>query len=621
MSIVLLYFGILALGEQPWIRATVMMDQPNRHFYQLEMTFPPRKGEIRSIKMATWTPGSYKIRDFSKNVESFAAFDLQGNPLQWTKSDKSTWDIKTPVDAGFKVRYQVFAYTFSVRTSFLSDVHGFINPASVFFYEAGHLSTGYTVLVKPPEGWSVASCLEKLDEAHFKAKNFDELVDSPFQFGKFRRHEYQVRHIPHYWLIAGDVNLNEVEMINALKAIGETVGDLFGDFPFKNYYIFSQFRLDGAGGGLEHHNATMVQGHSSKLRTKKGWYRFLGLMIHEYFHAWNVKTIRDESLGPFDYQNENYTDLLWLHEGWTSYYDTLLMGRAGFLNDKKLLKAFSKQIVGYIERPATSRQSLREASFNAWIHQYQPSATRNNSQTSYYKDGAVSGLALDLLIRHSSKGEKSLDDVMRILYNDYGKQNRPINWEIVGKVLGAVAGPNSAAFLDTYVAHAEPLPLALLLDYAGLEMVWSAALDEDDEDDVGKSVQENSPYAPNPKVSLGIKVLSKKGASYISDVIRDRTGWQAGLDFGDEILAINDRRVSANNFDEILGWSRPGDEVTVLLNRAGKVLTVSVKLEEHNRKLELKLREDASTLEKKIYKDMFGTLTMADQKVAPTRAE
>lgn len=561
------------------------------------MVFPGAEVSERQLHMAAWTPGSYRIRDFARNVEAFTALDLNDQPLAWTKTDKSTWQVVVPNGAPFKIRYKVFAYEFSVRTSYLDYDQGFINAASVFFYETEQKARPFEIQVLAPDGWAVASALPKHDATHFHAKSFDHLVDSPFQFGNFRRHEYQVGEIPHYWLIAGEVSLNEDEMVKSLKIIGETVGKLFGDYPFDNYYIFSQFRLDGAGGGLEHANSTMVQGHGNKLRTKKGWDQFLGLVFHEYFHAWNVKAIHDQVLGPFDYQTENYTQLLWLHEGWTSYYDTILMARAGFWSDKEVLKALAKDVKGYLESPGTDRQSLRDASFDSWIHQYQPSQTSNNSRVSYYSEGAMSGFALDLLIRHETEGEKSLDDVMRLLYDTYAREKRGITWQNVSAAVESVAGKAGVTFLDTYVAQAHTLPLEKMMDYAGLTMKWS--LDIESEDKKG-------PQATNPPVSLGATVRRRNGAIFIEDVVRDHAGWEAGLDFGDEVIAINDRRVQAENFNEVLGWSRPGDEVKVLVNRGGSMLLLALKLEEKPKKLKLVAREKPTELNTLIYNNMFG---------------
>ena len=608
--ITLFYLANFLLGSSAdALQATVRMDNPEHHFYQVEIQFPKGERVLREIKMAVWTPGSYKVRDFARNVEGFKAFDLNNNPLTWIKTDKSTWVINVPPDVAFKVSYQVFANEFTVRTSYLDSFSGFINPASVFFYEPDNSTLPYEVEVFPAQGWAADSSLSKRGARIFTAADWDELVDSPIIFGNFARHGFEVRGIPHHWLISGDVNMNVPEMINAMKKIGETVGDLFGGYPFANYYIFSSFRLDGGGGGLEHRNSTMVLGHSNRFREKKGWDRFLGLIIHEYFHAWNVKAIRDKALGPFDYQTENYTDLLWLHEGWTSYYDTLLMTRAGFWDQDLLRKEIAKMVDAYNKRPGVRQQSLHGASFNAWIHQYQRSQTSRNSHISYYSGGALSGLALDLLIRHKTKNEASLDDVMRKLFQDYALQGRSIDWGILVEVTTAVIGEDAGPFFQTYIREANPFNWEILLSYAGLEMRYT---DDDEKKKDGEDKKEgedkveNKPYDPNPKVTMDIEVSFQGRSVIVDQVLRNGAGWKAGLDYDDEILAINDRRVYQENFEKILGWSRPGDEVQVLLSRGDKIMTLAVKLEEKPKNLALVRDKNANELEAQIYTALFN---------------
>ena len=610
----LLIFCLVAQDVPP-VRSTVQMTRPDQHFYQIDMSFPGRNRENRELKMAAWTPGSYKIRDFARNVEGFQAFDTEDKPLSWRKTDKATWVIEVPKETPFKISYRVFAFEHTVRTSYLDSFYGFINPASVFFYEPG-TAFPYEVLTFPEQGWLAASALPQLSTNRFIAANWDQLVDSPFQFGPFRRHDFDVRGIPHHWYIDGDLNMNEPEMVDAIRRIGETVGDLFDAYPFKDYYIFSLFRLDGAGGGLEHANSTMVQGSSDIFRDKKGWDKFLSLMIHEYYHAWNVKAIHDKVLGPFDYQNESYSELLWLHEGFTSYYDILLMGRAGFWDEKELLKKFAEEVQTYLDRPGVLYQSLTEASFNAWIHQYQPSETSRNSRISYYQAGSMAALAFDLLLRHKTRNKESLDGFMATLYRDYGAKGKAIDWHVVRNLAQKVAGEDGADFFDTYLRGVNPLPMDSFLAYAGLDMIY---LDPDEEEDkkeenkeAGKeeaegevAPAEKKPFDPFPKVTLGIDTTARNDAMFVANVKREGAGWKAGLDFDDEILAINGRRVSQDNFERILAWSRPGDEVAVLVSRANKILTLKVVLEPQPKKLKLVPNPDASSLQKRIFADLF----------------
>ena len=623
--------ALLAAEPEP-VAVTLKMERPERHFYQVELRFPPRERTARILKMPVWIPGSYKVRDFARNVIRFEAIDPQGKPLGWNRTDKTTWAVQVPSGSGFTVSYEVFADEYSVRTSYLDSFFGFINPTDVFLYEKDHKATPYEIKVEPYEQWSAVAPLEKLEPNRYRASDWDELADSPFQFGNFRRHELMIKGLPHYWIIAGNVDMNETEMVSSLKTIAETVGDLFGSFPFKRYYIFSQFRLDGGRGGLEHRNSTMVQADGNAMRTKKGWDNFLGLIIHEYFHAWNVKSVRDQPLGPFDYQQEVYTNLLWLHEGWTRYYDTILMARAGFWDADELRKDLSRQIDNYKKKPALGTQSLAEASFNAWINFYQPGNNHRNDHLNYYNDGSVAAFGLDLLIRHKTRNEASLDSVIKAFYDEYGQKDEPINADLVLAMVERIGGRACSDYLENHVFGRTPVPLETLVDHAGLTLTY-----EDEEDEKKKTekpaapppvpaapaVAEGSstpaesadaepseletpePYAPNPEVSMGLETVVRDDVVIVRGVRRDGPAWQAGLTYDDEILAINQRRVRGSNLTRVLGWSRPGDEVQVLVSRADHILTLPLKLESKPKKLRLQKQENMNDLQESIYNSLF----------------
>ncbi len=602
-----LFLGMMFALEDAPVKAVVKMERPERHYYQVEMTFPAEENQRRELKMAVWTPGSYKVRDFARNVEQFQAFSEDGTPLSWQKIDKSTWVVAATSGAPFKITYQVFADELSVRTSYLDSFRGAINPASVFFYEPTKKQSPIDLNLSLPKGWSAACAMQERGPNRYQAANWDNLVDSPILVGALRRHDFEVRDIPHYWVVSGEVDMNETEMVESMRKIGETVGDIFGAYPFSRYYFLSHFELEGAGGGLEHANSTLVHGSSMKMRTQDGWEGFLGLLFHEYFHAWNVKAIHDEVLGPFDYQQEVYTDLLWLHEGWTSYYNTILMGRAGFWDEKKLVKKVAEKVDRYLKSPGIDQQSLMDASFNAWIHQYQPTNASRNARVSYYPMGAMSGLAMDLLIRHKTRNKANLDDVLRRFYRYYALQGRSITWEDVELVLGDVGGKAAQDFLDKHIREANPLPLETCLGYAGLKLVY-----EDDEEkkpeDKGdeKDQAKAKPFSPNPKVSMGIDAGKQNGAMVIHWVRKDGAGWDAGLAMDDEILAFDNLRVTPGNYESLLGWHRPGDVVRVLVNRGGKLIEKSVKLQAKPKKLKLVREEEPSSLQNLIYDSLFS---------------
>ena len=416
--------------------------------------------------------------------------------------------------------------------------------------------------------------------------------------------------------------MNEPEMVKAMVKIGETVGDIFGGYPFKNYWFLSNFRLIPSRGGLEHRNSTMIHGTSDQYRERAQWENFERLVIHEYFHAWNVKAIQDTALRQgIDYQNETYTKLLWVHEGWTNFYHAQVMMRAGFWDDKRLLKDWADKITSMRDTPGHKVQSLSDASFHAWIHYYRKTETRNNSQVSYYRGGALSALCLDLMIRHQTKNRKSLDDVMRHLYQDYAVEGKGISIEAINQVLDTMVGSAGRNFLDHYVHKPNSLPFEDMLSYAGIRMEYVDPDKKDKKDGDSKDQAEDKkdgaqgkkaktppkpkPFKPHPPVELGVKTYFRESAVVVSDVPRDGMGWQAGLDFGDEILAINKRRISKHNFKKSLAWFMPGEKVMLLVNRGNKILEIELTLPEKPKKLKLVLRKDADDLQRSIYNSLF----------------
>lgn len=601
LSILFFLNMVMPYQSEP-VRITVSMEEPTHHYYQIEIMFPARNMTRREIMMPTWTPGSYKIRDHARHVEGFTALDLNNTPLPWEKKSKAVWEVQTTANQPFKVIYRLFSYDFTVRTNYLDSFYGYLNPASSFFYEKDRSQLPIRVRVVPQKEWIAAVPLPKQGANTYIADNWDQLVDSPMMFGPLRIHEFQVNNVVHRWVIAGEANIDETAAIEALKGIAKASADVFGHFPFNRYFFLTAFKAGGRRGGLEHRNNTLVTYDGLNLRNQKGWDGFLGLMFHEYFHAWNVQAIRDEVLFNQDYQKETYTKLLWMHEGWTSYYDTQLMVRAGFWKPKRLMKAWADEVAKYRKTPGVLEESLVSASFDAWIHYYQSSEARNNSQVSYYSAGALSGLAMDLFIRHQTRNKMSLDNIMQQLYQKYAMQGEGVSMQKLMDILEDSVGYSATQFILEYIMKPNPLPLDQVLGYAGLEVVEE------------KTSKEKPAFEKIEQVSLGITTSTTDGRVFVRDVRRNSNGWKAGLDFGDEILAVNGRRITAATMEKTLSWSRPGDEVVVLVSRSNKILRLNVRLELEQKKLKLKKVDAPTPLQQEIYAGVFNPLGVEEKK-------
>ncbi len=404
----------------PTINYTVSMSKPATHLLEVEMhlnwaTMPDQP----ELKMPVWTPGSYLIREYARHVESFTAKDAGGADLTWRKTNKNTWQIDAKGTKEIVVRYNVYANELTVRTNELNDEHAFFNNAALLMYPKDNLNVASTVKVVPFGNWKVATGLPKVEgEANtFRAENFDILYDSPFEVSDYKEISFNVQGKPHRFVMSGDGNYDLPKLAADTTKIIEQAFKIFGELPYNDYTFIVNTR---GGGGLEHLNSTALQFPRLNFASKHN--NFLSLVAHEYFHLWNVKRIKPDALGPFDYENENYTRLLWFAEGGTAYYESVLMRRADLITADEFISGREEQILSLQNRPGRFETSLEDASFNAWIKYYRPDENAVNNQISYYDKGELVNFLLDIEIRQASNGAKSLDDVLRYLYAEYSQE-------------------------------------------------------------------------------------------------------------------------------------------------------------------------------------------------------
>src|ERR1044071_4692669 len=459
-------------GAPPEISFTVSMSKPHTHLLEVEMHLrAPRLPAQVNLIMPVWAPGSYLIREFERHVQDFAATDATGHSLRWQKTNKNTWHIETSGARELKVSYQVYANELSVRTNDLNDRHAHWNNVALLMYPEGQISARSTWRVVPFGDWKVATGLPAVPgQANtFRAESFDVLYDSPVEVGRFKTIAFEVRNVPHRIVIDGEGNYDTERIRRDVQKIVETQASMMGDIPYRDYtfIVHAHTRTDG---GLEHLNSTSIIVERNGFRAPASYLTFLSVMSHEFFHLWNVKRIRRDALGPFDYTKENYTKLLWVAEGITEYYGQLMLRRAGLISTEAYLGHLASQIQDVQDTPGRKVMSAEDASFNSWIKEYRPDENSINSQISYYDKGELLGLLLDLEIRRRSNNAKSLDDVMRMLYNDFFKKNRNYTPADFQKVCETAAGSSLEDFFARYVRGTDELPYNQVLSAAGLEI-------------------------------------------------------------------------------------------------------------------------------------------------------
>ncbi|WP_460925206.1 M61 family metallopeptidase [Pontibacter brevis] len=538
------------------LRYTLSMPQPHTHYFEVEAELSGAKKNYVDFTLPVWAPGSYLVREFAKNVESFEATDKAGKALRSEKIDKNTWRVYSNRADVVRAKYDVYAYELSVRTSYLDASHGYVNGTSVFMYPEGYENLSGTLVVKPYQGWNkVSTGLKSTGKFTYTFPNYDILADSPLEIGNHEVYTFTAAGVPHEVAMYGEGNYVPDRLMADMKKIVEEAVTVIGELPVERY-VFIVHNLNRGGGGLEHLNSTTLQTSRWNYGTEAGYNGFLSLVAHEYFHLWNVKRLRPLALGPFNYNQENYTDLLWVSEGITSFYDDLIVRRAGFTTPQRYLDVVAGSITSVENTPGNKIQTVAEASFDAWIKYYRRNENSNNAEVSYYTKGGVLGQLLNMEIMEATNGDKSLDDVMRYMYKRYYKQlNRGFKEAEFKEALEKVSGRNMDAFFRNYVNGTATPDYNEYFDAAGLRLV---------------NMNEGSNLP-----SWGATTAVSDGKVTVRGVNRGSSAYEGGLNVDDEIIAVNGYRVG-NDLDRYVGGLRVGDTAEVLITRDGQLQTLRI---------------------------------------------
>jgi len=562
------------------VRYTVSMPDPNSHLLHVKMEVRGAPGSSTDFIMPAWTPGSYKVRDFAKNVQDFSA-----GKQAWKKVDKSRWRVAAGGDV--TIEYKVWAFELSVQSSHVDADHANINGASVFFYLDGHKDAPITLDLKIPRGWRISSGLERLGHV-LTAPNYDILVDCPIEIGTFVQRTFKVKGVPHHVVIHGEGNYDEKKMVDDVRKIVETEVQILRHIPYK-HYTFQLHNASERGGGLEHLNSTALQYPANGYKPREKYENFLELVAHEFFHLWNVKRIHPDMLGPFDYEREVYTTLLWVMEGFTSYYDTIVPCRAKLFTPEKYFKRMAERIQKYEDKPGRKRQSLSESSFDTWIKLYQPNENATNCQMSYYEKGELVGMCLDLEIRHRTGNRKSLDDVMRLLYAEYGRQGKGFPEGEFKRACERIGGNLDRFFADLIDGVAD-VAWNRYLDFAGVKLEKEP-----------KKPEEGEP-AKKVKAWMGVGTQKAGGVLSIANVVEGSPAWKAGLSAKDEVIALDGAKLAADEFEKRLDDYEPGDRVRFTIFRSGFLRDVAVLLgAKENVTWTIKKIKSPSAVQKRLY--------------------
>jgi predicted metalloprotease with PDZ domain len=574
------------------LRYAIRPAHPGAHLFHVTVTVDRPDPAGQRFMLPAWIPGSYMIREFARNIVRLTA--LAGDrPVKVEKLDKHTWRC-APVKGELTVAYEVYAWDLSVRAAHLDQTHAFFNGTSVFLLPIGFEHAPCRVDLIPPEGaqytgWKVATGLAPAKgtrRGHFgtyTARDYDELIDCPVEMGTFAHAAFDVLGVPHEIAITGQVRQLDMARLTAdVARLCETQMRLFEPAarparrgarsrdaaravaPFDRYSFLTLAVGDGYG-GLEHRNSTALICRRDDLPflgmkdSTSGYRTFLGLVSHEYFHTWNVKRIRPAAFVPYDLRRENHTRLLWAFEGFTSYYDDLLLARAGLLTEAQYLETLAGTMTTVMQRSGRLKQSVSDSSFDAWIKYYRQDENAPNSMVNYYQKGALVALALDLTIRAATRQKKSLDEVMRYLWRQWveaGDEYAGVDEDGILTAAEAATGLSLARSLREWTEGTRDPDFEKLLAPFGIRFESRPALD--------------SPHF----ALLGFRLADGK----LQHVVDGTPAQQAGLSAGDTLVALDGLRATEANLDKLLARYRPGDAVELHAFRRDELMRFDVRL-------------------------------------------
>ena len=569
----------------------VILNAPQTQMVEISMSFPSGGDESLEVSLPTWRPGKYSILDPVGTLRSFGAFSASGRALEHKKIAKSTWRIKTSAVDEVTVRYSIYANSLGDRTRHVDATHAFLSGSAVFMYTPKLRMAPVRVRIKAPASWKIAGGLElsQDDPRTLVAPNYDVLVDSPLELGEHDLIRFEAGGKPHEIVIwPRGVRHDAANLIEDFTKIIDAQAAIFGSMPFKRY-VFLIHASSRAGGGTEHLNSTIMQTSRTSVEGSEdrssSYKRFLGLVSHEYFHTWNVKALRPVGINPYNYLQENYTDLLWVAEGTTSYYTDLILARNGLNKAQKYVDGLGSSINSSRLKPGTRHQSVSDSSFDAWTTFNERSQDDYNTEVSIYSRGSLVSLALDMELRQRSKGKTDLDAVMRAMFERFPLSGPGYSQADLIAVMDELSSSSFANFFKRHVDGTERLPLEQSLLTVGLELHFKANQDERDEEE-DEEEAEGDKETPEPeadaepklKAYLGLRLSSGGSGSNVSRVHSDGPAYSAGILPGDEIIAMNGRRLRSGDLDKRLKRLEPGQTVTLHLLREDDFMEVRIAL-------------------------------------------
>jgi predicted metalloprotease with PDZ domain len=580
----LCYFGSAA---QAPLQYTISFPKPSSHYVEVALQLAADAQDTVELRLPVWTPGSYLIREFSRNLDGMRA-SSNGAPLAVQQFEKNAWRVVKAPGAPLAVHYRVYSKEFSVRTSFVNEEQAALVGTTYLLFVPKYLQARHELNIQPFSRWkNVATALPQIGNNVWQryASNYDELVDAPIEIGNFKSFSFEEAGVQHQVAMPGLDKFPEKDLKRDMAKIVAAATDIFDHQPNQNYLFIVQHSLQG-GGGLEHSASTTLQTRKTAYDTPKSYQGFMGLVAHEYFHLWNVKRLRPVALGPFDYNRENYTHNLWFSEGFTSYYDNLLLARTQLMEEADYLKVLSGGFEAVLGNKGDEVQSVAQSSLEAWIKFYLRNENSNNISVSYYRKGAMLGFVFDAALLQASQGAFGLDSVMKRMYHRYALAlDRGFTDAELFAEFQQHLGAEADSIFANYIYGTRPINFARYAAYAGLVLEDTAAR--------------------QPMAYFGAAWRKQGERQFVTALREGSAAWEMGLQTDDELLKLNGK--DEKNFDAWMKQQQPGTKVKIKVWRLGEELTFEGKLDAYPApRFYLYKQPDASAQQRLIYEKLVG---------------
>lgn len=455
------------------INYRLWVEQPHHQFIEFEARFPVEGEQRLHLQLPAWRPGRYELGNFARNIQSWAPSDRSGRPLPFRKLTKDLWEVDCKGADEVVVRYNYYAAELNGGSSWVDESQLYINPVNCFFYRPERPDASYEITLDLPENWKIACGLTSSQHT-LKADGVQQLMDSPFiAAGDLWHRSFEVSGVTFHIWVKGAHRLDETRLINDFKAYTRAQMKAFSDFPVNDYHYLFQFPDFATRHGVEHENSTVITlGPAEKLLTEEGYLEMLGIACHELYHTWNVKSIRPKEMMPYDFSRENYSRLGYVAEGVTTYYGDLYLLRAGVLDLKWYFNELASNLTRHFNNPGRFNLSVADSSFDTWIDGYVQGIP--NRKVSIYNEGCLTAFITDVAIMQATNDRSSLDDVMRLMYERFGKLHKGYTENDYRQIVAEVAGKDLTDIFDGLIYGTDDYEpwLRKSFDYLGVEMTY-----------------------------------------------------------------------------------------------------------------------------------------------------